>query len=98
MEFMEYLRIKNLLCFHVDFYELVAMSCSKFNTVCRMIMGFFVEDHPTDRIDYEQFFKNFMFTPAGTSARNVNHWIQFYNTKLFQQFDYGKEINLLKYG
>jgi len=57
-----------------------------------------VEDYPTNRIDYSKLFNEFYNIPSGTSSRNINHWIQMYSNKQFGQYDFGKEINFLKYG
>jgi len=37
-------------------------------------------------------------TPAGTSTKNMLHFFQFINTKLFNKYDYGVKENLHKYG
>jgi lysosomal acid lipase/cholesteryl ester hydrolase len=98
MKLFEHIGVKNMLSFHLNFYDILYGTCSRVNILCRLVMGFFVEDYPTNRIDYEIFFSNFFYSPSGSSARNVNHWVQFYKTKEFRQFDFGKEVNLLKYG
>jgi lysosomal acid lipase/cholesteryl ester hydrolase len=98
MKMMEQLYLKNLFIMHPILHDFVAYSCKYLNTICEYIVRFFIEDFPTNKIDYSQLFENFFHIPGGTSTRNVNHWVQFYETKLFKQFDYGKEINYLKYG
>lgn len=36
--------------------------------------------------------------PSGAGYRNLIHYAQIINSKTFQRFDYGKEVNLQKYG
>ncbi len=76
----------------------VAYSCKYLNFICEAIVKFFIEDFSTDRIDYELLFENFHHIPGGTSTRNINHWVQFYSTKEFKQYDYGVERNYMIYG
>ena len=58
-----------------------------------------MEDHHTGRVDIHKFFqREFGHFPGGTSVRNVNHWVQHLEYKKFNQFDFGKEENLKKYG
>ena len=37
-------------------------------------------------------------SPAGSGWRNLDHFSQIINSKQFQRYDYGKDINLEKYG
>ena len=43
-------------------------------------------------------FSEFLYVPAGTSSKNLRHWMQIYNTKRLAQYDYGKEKNSEIYG
>ena len=78
--------------------NLVAFACKHLSGICQSIVQFFIEDYPTNRIDYKLLLENFYNIPGGTSARNVNHWVQFYATKQFTYYDHGVEVNYLKYG
>jgi hypothetical protein len=98
MSFLEAVGMKNMLSFHTAFYDILAGTCSRVNILCRIVMNFFIEDYPTNRMVYEELFKDFMYAPSGSSTRNVNHWIQMFETKQFGYFDHGKEINIAKYG
>lgn len=98
MKFMEKISVKNLFVFDNFMYELISNFCKKLSFICKPIVRYFTEDFPTNRIDFDKLFDNFAYTPGGTSARNVNHWIQFYTTKEFTQFDHGYEMNYVKYG
>ena len=40
----------------------------------------------------------FYVYPGGGSKNNLLQWLQSYNQKQWKKFDYGKEINLMKYG
>lgn len=82
---------------HDVMFDLVVSACKNLKFICKHIVAFFVEDHATDRIDYDNLLEYLMYIPAGTSARNVNHWIQFYSTKEFNYFDFGPEMNMIKY-
>ena len=98
MILVEKLLFKNVLNFGEFMYGFISRTCKYINFICRHIVKFFIEDFATDRINYEKLFENFHFSPGGTSARNVNHWVQLYNSKKFTQFDYGRDMNFLKYG
>jgi lysosomal acid lipase/cholesteryl ester hydrolase len=98
MILMEKILVKNLLNMHGLINDFVTGFCKNVPFFCRYIVQFFVEDTPTNRIDYNKLLNDFPFTPSGTSSRNVNHWIQFYTTKQFTQFDHGEEMNLIIYG
>ena len=49
--------------------------------------------HNLDRLAVEN-----MHTPVGAGYRNDIHYAQIIKSKRFQRFDFGKEINLQKYG
>jgi hypothetical protein len=95
---MEKIFFKNVFTMNYFMYQIIAFACRNVNFLCKSIVQFFIEDYPTNRIDYSKLFQEFYNIPAGTSARNINHWIQLYSTKEFRQFDYGREINMIKYG
>jgi len=94
MILMEKLYVKNILSFSGYMYDFIKFSCKNFNFICTTIVRFFAEDFPTNRIDFNILFENFMYAPGGSSARNVNHWVQIYSTKQFSQFDFGQEKKL----
>ncbi len=95
---MEKISVKNLLVFDNFMYDLISNFCRKLSFFCKPVVQYFAEDHPTNRIDFNKLFENFAYSPGGTSARNVNHWIQLFSTKEFTQYDYGMEMNYVKYG
>lgn len=95
---MEKIFVKNILNLNEVLYQTISLICKNANFICKPIIQYFVEDYPTNRIDYEKLFNEFYNIPSGTSARNVNHWIQMFSSKQFGQYDYGKDINFLKYG
>jgi hypothetical protein len=76
----------------------VAGTCFRFNYLCKTAIGFIIEDDPTHRINWEDLLKNFLYAPGGSSIRNVNHWIQILDSQSLSPYDYGKQINLDKYG
>ena len=39
-------------------------------------------------------FSEFLYVPAGTSSKNLRHWMQIYNTKRLARYDYGEKKNL----
>jgi lysosomal acid lipase/cholesteryl ester hydrolase len=90
--------VKNILVLSDFVYHSVSSLCKYMPILCKPITQYFIEDFPTERIDYNRLFEHFPYTPGGTSARNVNHWIQFFTTKEFTQYDFGTEMNYIKYG
>jgi hypothetical protein len=90
--------MKNILVASDTIIESIPKLCKVFTFVCKKLIQFFIENTPTNRIDYDRFFNEFSFAPGGTSARNINHWIQFYTQKKFTRFDYGKTENFKNYG
>jgi len=99
MKFMDYIHVKNMLVFPNALYQMISKFCSKVGFVCQNIISFFAEEYATNNIDFEYLFsQGLIYEPGGTSAKNVNHWVQFYETKEYAHFDYGKEENLKRYG
>ena len=43
-------------------------------------------------------FSEFLYVPAGTSSKNIRHWMQMYNTKRLARYDYGEKKNMEIYG
>ena len=43
-------------------------------------------------------FSEFLYVPAGTSSKNLRHWMQIYNSKRLAKYDYGSKKNLEIYG
>lgn len=78
--------------------DFISFACRNINSICSLIVKFFIEDFSTGRIDYTNLLKDFYYVPGGTSNMNVHHWAQMYASKQFKQYDHGTEINYLKYG
>ena len=98
MSLLERLYVKNIFNMPHFMNYLVSFACRHFNSVCGEIVKFFIEDYSTGHIDYSQLLEEFHYIPGGTSNRNVQHWVQLYNSKQLKQFDHGIELNYLKYG
>jgi lysosomal acid lipase/cholesteryl ester hydrolase len=50
-----------------------------------------VDDTSAARIYFGHF-------PSGSSTKSLEHYVQLYNSKQYQQFDYGKDENTVRYG
>ena len=75
------------------FYTVVCQAIPMF---CELALDQLGEDdkyYNNDRID--EFFAHF---PSGTSLKNLEHFTQIIESKRFQRFDYGLELNRLIYG
>jgi esterase/lipase len=97
MVILEKIYVKNI--FTNNFISrLISVTCRNIIFLCKPIVQFFIEDYPTNRINYTNLFQDFYHIPAGTSARNINHWVQLYSNKEFRQFDHGKNKNIIIYG
>ena len=66
------------------------------HTIMRICFGGF-ED--TGRVDYEKLGKKiFMHIPGGTSFQNMKYWLQLFNTKKTDKYDFGPIVNIIHYG
>ena len=98
-EIVDTLHINNILCFNKNFYDVISNFCKFFNKPCFNIVNFIVSNNfDTKRINMSKLFSEFLYVPAGTSSKNLRHWMQIYNTKRLAQYDYGKEKNYEIYG
>ena len=98
-EIVDTLHINNILCFNKFFYDALSNFCKFFNKPCFNIINFIVSNNfDTKRINMSKLFAEFLYVPAGTSSKNIRHWMQIYNTKRLAQYDYGEKKNLEIYG
>ena len=98
-EIVDTLHINNILCFNKFFYDTINNFCKMFNKPCFNIINFIVSNNfDTKRINMEKLFSEFLYVPAGTSSKNLRHWMQIYNTKRLAQYDYGSGKNKEIYG
>ena len=92
--------VKNFLTFPKEIGKVLVPFCtSKAKILCNTILSIaFSGLKETGRVDYEKYGKNiFMNEPGGTSLQNMKHWIQIYNAKKVQKYDYGEIENLIRY-
>lgn len=97
LNFLEKIYFKKIFVASDFILNSIRHFCKYFSSICTPVIKFFAEDSPTNRIDYSYIMDNFHFSPGGTSARNINHWIQIFRKKKFCQFDYGEKENLKRY-
>ena len=98
-EIVDTLHINNILCFNKFFYDAISNFCKFFNRPCFNIINFIVSNNfDTKRINMSKLFTEFLYVPAGTSSKNLRHWMQIYNTKRLAQYDYGSWKNMKIYG
>ena len=98
-EIVDSLHINNILCFNKIFYDSISNFCKFFNKPCYNIINFIVSNNfETKRINMTKLFSEFLYVPAGTSSKNLRHWMQIYNTKRLARYDYGSWKNLQIYG
>lgn len=88
----------NLLRFGVTIGKVIHALCDVANPICAQIVKEFIGNTDTKRIDFEKIKDLFYYEPGGSSHHNVLHWLQCYNNKRMERFDYGKEENLKRYG
>ena len=94
-EIVDTLHINNILCFNKFFYDAISNFCKFFNRPCYNIVKFIVSNNfETKRINMSKLFSEFLYVPAGTSSKNLRHWMQIYNTKRLARYDYGEKKNL----
>ena len=94
-EIVDTLHINNILCFNKFFYDAISNFCKFFNKPCYNIVKFIVSNNfETKRINMSKLFSEFLYVPAGTSSKNLRHWMQIYNTKRLARYDYGEKKNL----
>ena len=93
-EIVDTLHINNILCFNKFFYDAISNFCKFFNKPCYNIVKFIVSNNfETKRINMSKLFSEFLYVPAGTSSKNLRHWMQIYNTKRLARYDYGEKKN-----
>ena len=98
-EIVDTLHINNILCFNKFFYDTINNFCKYFNKPCFNIINFIVSNNfDTNRINMQKLFSEFLYVPAGTSSKNLRHWMQIYNSKRLARYDYGTKKNLEYYG
>lgn len=71
--------------------------CGYFPSICKYIVG----STSTNNYEADNYLRYDIVAckqPAGSSKRNALHYQQLIESKRFQQFDFGPEGNLLKYG
>ena len=98
-DYLNFLHIKNNFVFDMEFYHLIGKFCKYFKSTCFLFVNFIISNgFNTHRINIKKLFSEFLFAPAGTSAKNLSHWNQIYLRKKFSQYDYGKKKNKEIYG
>ena len=98
-EIVDTLHINNILCFNKFFYDAISNFCKFLNKPCYSIVKFIVANNfDTKRINMNKLFSEFLYVPAGTSSKNIRHWMQMYNTKRLARYDYGEKKNMEIYG
>ena len=98
-DFLDFIHIKNNFVFNMEFYNIIGKFCKFFSSTCYFFVNFIISNgYNTHRINIKKLFSEFLFAPAGTSAKNLSHWNQIYLRKKLAQYDYGKKKNLEIYG
>lgn len=98
-QLVDNLHINNILCFNKFFYDAISGFCKYFYKPCYNIVNFIVSNnYDTKRINMDKIFSEFLYVPAGTSSKNLRHWMQMYTTKRLARYDYGEKKNLKEYG
>ena len=93
------INIQNFFVLNDKFHLLIHYFCRRLNKVCYSILNFVISNGKnTNRINPETLFEHFLYTPGGTSLKNIQHWLQVFKGKTLGMYDYGKEENLKRYG
>ncbi len=96
--FKKYYPTKNGLNLGTEIGKYLYLLCGPFNELCKATAEAMGSMSKTGRVDYKAIQKLFRYEPGGTSKQNVKHWLQCFNSKRMERYDYGKEENLKKYG
>lgn len=56
-----------------------------------------IDRDPSDNIDWENLKSFYYYGPAGSSAKNIEHWMQIIGANELRMYDYGKKKNLQIY-
>ena len=91
---------KNFLTFPKNIGQIFVPFCtSKLQFLCDSILSFsFSGSKDTGRVNYNRLGKNiYLYEPGGTSIQNMKHWIQIYNSKKLQKYDYGSKLKNKKH-
>lgn len=88
----------NIANFPTEVGKIITDFCAGIGEVmCDKLLALLLGD--TGRIYFDDI-KNtlFLYEPGGTSKQNMKHWLQIYDAKKLQKYDYGMIENLIKYG
>jgi len=92
---LNFMLFKNFLTFPKNIGQIFVPFCtSKLQFLCDSILSFsFSGSKDTGRVNYNRLGKSiYLYEPGGTSIQNMKHWIQIYNSKKLQKYDYGSKI------
>ena len=92
--FKKYYPTKNGLNLGTEIGKYLYLLCGPFNELCKATAEAMGSMSKTGRVDYMAIQKLFRYEPGGTSKQNVKHWLQCFNSKRMERYDYGKEENL----
>ena len=56
-----------------------------------------IDRDPSDNIEWENLKSFYYYGPAGSSAKNIEHWMQIIGANELRMYDYGKKKNLQIY-
>ena len=96
--FKKYYPTKNGLNLGTEIGKYLYLLCGPFNELCKATAEAMGSMSKTGRVNYKAIQKLFRYEPGGTSKQNVKHWLQCFNSKRMERYDYGKEEKLKKYG
>lgn len=66
--------------------------CETFSSFCESLVDNVLEQD-TDYLNMDRYDELLGHFPAGTSLKNIEHFVQIYKSKRFQKYDYGLELN-----
>ncbi|XP_063163511.1 lipase member M-like [Candoia aspera] len=82
---------KGIFQYHTILRKLIVEFCYAQPEFCERIMSSIV-GYNTPNVNMSRLDMYVAHSPAGTSVKNIVHWMQIYNKKQFQAYDYGTEI------
>jgi hypothetical protein len=95
--FLLKLHLDNTLDIGTSYSDYIHYFCSKFNFICKIIINSIANSRITNRVNFNNITDLYYYEPGGTSTKNLIHWIQIYEKKRLEFFDYGPK-NMEIYG
>lgn len=85
-------KINEFMPFHYTTAGLFGKTCQSLPGMCEYLTDEIMKIE-SDYVNQDRIDEWLAHSPAGTSRKNIEHFVQLYKSRRFQRFDYGLELN-----